>query len=274
VSQAWRIPVLTYHGLHAPGWEYLENDHVALEQDLEVIASLGFRVVPLESVVSQALGRPVEGLENQRCVAITFDDGTDLDYRDFSHPDYGYLKSFRRILKERMDVGWKGEAPSATSFVIASPNAREDLDRACIAGRGQWGDDWWADAMEEGVLSIANHSWDHTHPSLEDIAVDRMHRGRFDTISDFEAADTEILQAEQFIREKLGAKSTGLFAYPYGHSNAFLAEEYFPSRQSWFEAAFTTAGEPVTPGCNRWLMPRYVCREHWFSPEELSKILL
>ena len=35
MATEWRVPILTYHGLHAPGWDYAENDHVALEQDLE-----------------------------------------------------------------------------------------------------------------------------------------------------------------------------------------------------------------------------------------------
>jgi len=274
MSGPWRVPVLTYHGLHAPGWEYHENDHVALEQDLQLLDSLDVRVAPLELVVRHALGQSVRGMEDRKIVAISFDDGTDLDYVDFSHPDYGYLKSFHRILREAPKLAWDGGTPTATSFVIASPDARAELDRTCIAGRGQWRDDWWGEAAAEGVLGIGNHSWDHTHPTLGEIAIGKKHQGRFDSIEDFETADTEILRAEHFIREKTGDRSAALFAYPYGESNDFLATEYFPARRDWFNAAFTTAGAPLTAGCDTWRMPRFVCMEHWTSPEELSKIVL
>lgn len=273
MGSSWRIPILTYHGLHAPGWEYQENDHVALEQDLSLLGELGIRVVPLSVLVSHAFERSVSGLEQGQFVALSFDDGTDLDYEDFSHPDYGYLKSFRRILQEKPGLGWDGGTPVGTSFVIASPEAREELDRTCIAGRGQWRDSWWADAAQEGTLEIANHSWDHTHPSLMETALEAHHKGRFDRIEDFETADLEILRAEKFIRDKTEGRSKAMFAYPYGQLSDFLAEEYFPARENWFKAAFTTAGEPMTAECDRWRIPRFVCGDHWRTREELSSIL-
>lgn len=272
VSQ-WQVPVLTYHGLHAPGWDYHENDHVALEQDLRMLASLGFRVVPLSELVAKLQNGRHSLAGNEKLVALTFDDGTDLDYEDFSHPDYGHLKSFRRILLESGCTGLDGGPPQATSFVIASPEARIELDRTCIAGRGQWNDDWWLDAARNGPLGIANHSWDHTHPSLAKLVVDPKHQGRFDAIEDFETADAEILDAEKYIREKTEGRSLPYFAYPYGHSNAFLVEEYFPARSEWFQAAFTTAGRPVVVSDSRWQLPRFVCGDHWKSPEGLMSIL-
>lgn len=269
----WQVPVLTYHGLHAPGWGYHENDHVALEHDLEMLAGLGFRVISLSRLLQALLDERLEIARGDRLVALTFDDGTDLDYEDFAHADYGHLKSLRRILLESACQSLDGGPPHATSFVIASPAARTELDRTCIAGRGQWRDHWWLDAARDGPLGIANHSWDHTHPSLEKLVVDEWHRGRFDGIDDFKSADAEILEAEKYIREKTGARSSPYFAYPYGHSNGFLVEEYFPARSDWFEAAFTTGGRPVTPSDCRWLIPRFVCGDHWKSPEGLMEIL-
>jgi peptidoglycan/xylan/chitin deacetylase (PgdA/CDA1 family) len=273
MSGKWRVPILTYHGLHAPGWGYHENDHIALEQDLDLLDRSGFKVLPLSLLVRQLFDPGAPQLGQGKLVALSFDDGTDLDYVDFSHPDYGYLKSFRNLLLEKDGLAWDGAAPAGTSFVIASPDARVELDRTCIAGRGQWGDDWWREAAEKSPLEIANHSWDHTHPSLSHLAVDPVHRGKFNTIGDFETADTEILQAEQYIRGKTRQASVPLFAYPYGESNDFLVNEYFPARREWFTAAFTTAGEPATEGCNRWQIPRFVCGEHWSSPEGLTDIL-
>lgn len=269
----WSIPVLTYHALHAPGWDYHENDHVALEQDLQILSSTGYRVIALTDLVPMLTGESEPVNAGEKLVALTFDDGTDLDYHDFSHPEYGHLKSMRRILMEAPRLGLDGGPPPATSFVIASPEAREELDRTCIAGRGQWRDDWWLDSARNGPVGIANHSWDHTHESLAELAVDASHRGRFDTITDFEAADAEILQAERYIREKTVGHSSPYFAYPYGHGNDFLAKEYFPARSEWFRAAFTTAGRPVTSSESPWLIPRFVCGDHWKSPEGLMEIL-
>jgi peptidoglycan/xylan/chitin deacetylase (PgdA/CDA1 family) len=269
----WRVPVLTYHGLHAPGWDYHENDHVALEQDLALLDRLGFKVAPLSALVSHLFRHADSRLEQGKFVALSFDDGTNQDYIDFYHPDYGYLKSFRSLLEERPGLGWDGGVPGGTSFVIASPEARTELDRTCIAGRNQWGDDWWLEAADNGPLEIANHSWDHTHPTLNDLAVDLCHQGKFNTITEFEAADAEILEAELYIREKTNRLSVPLFAYPYGQSNDFLVHEYFPARSKWFEAAFIGGGQPLTAAGNRWKLPRYVCGEHWNTPEGLIDIL-
>jgi peptidoglycan/xylan/chitin deacetylase (PgdA/CDA1 family) len=271
--KSWRVPVLTYHGLYAPGWDYHENDHVALEQDLAVLEGLGFKVAPLSALVRHLFHRPDPVLEQGNLVALSFDDGTDFDYLDYHHPDWGYLKSFRSLLQARPELGWDGKTPSATSFVIASPQARSELDRTCIAGRDQWRDDWWPEAARNGPLEIANHSWDHTHTSLKEIAVGIEHQGKFDSIEDFESADAEILRAESFIRKKTTELSVPLFAYPYGESNDFLAEEYFPARSQWFEAAFVTGGQPLSESSNRWRLPRYVCGEHWKTPEGLVKLL-
>jgi hypothetical protein len=273
VNQAWRAPILTYHGLHAPGWDYHENDHVAMESDLALLGQMGYQVVPLSVLVKHVYDSPDPQLERDKLVGISFDDGTDYDFIDFSHPEYGYLKSFHRLLNEQPGLGWDGGVPVGTSFVIASPQARLELDRGCIAGRDEWRDTWWQEAVESGVFEIANHSWDHTHPKLENLVVDPLHTGKFRTIVDFEAADAEILRAEFFIREKTARGSVPLFAYPYGETNEFLVQEYFPSRSEWFSAAFSTGGGPFTASCNRWSIPRYVCGDHWNSPEGLLAIL-
>jgi hypothetical protein len=269
----WRVPILTYHALHAPGWDYHSNDHVALKQDLEMLRQLGYRVVPLSVLVQHLFVKPIPRLEQGLYAALSFDDGTDLDYIDFSHPGYGHLKSFHTLLTEQAGLGWDGGVPVGTSFVIASPQARAELDVACIASRDQWRDNWWPEAARGGVLEIANHSWDHTHPSLKSLAVPEQHRGHFSGISDFASADTEILKAEQFIRQHSGHLSVPLFAYPYGEHNEFLSSEYFPARRQWFEAAFTTAGKPVTTSSTRWQMPRIVCGQHWQTPAGLESIL-
>src|SRR5690606_28187268 len=81
--------------------------------------------------------------------------------------------------------------PVATSFVIVDPEARAELDRSCLAGRGWWGDEWWDDALRSGLFAIENHSWDHHHDSLPR-TVTGLPGGRFDTLADHAAADAEV----------------------------------------------------------------------------------
>lgn len=267
------IPILTYHALHAPGWDYTSNDHVALERDLHSIRGLGFRVAPLSTIAQAVIEGTVASLAHGRVVGISFDDGTDHDYLDFSHPGYGHLRSMARVMREQgIGLGYPEGPATATSFVIVSPEARAQLDRSCIAGRGQWRDDWWAEAAREGVLVIANHSWDHLHPTLDSVITTQAERGRFDSVLTVEDADREIAQAERYLNERTEGLSARLFAYPYGHSNEFLVKSYMPKQQA-VNAAFIGGGDYVRPDSNRWAIPRFICQEHWRTPDALEQIL-
>lgn len=267
------IPILTYHALHAPAWTYSTNDHVALERDLGLVRELGFRVAPLSLVAQAVIEGRVPELAAERVVGISFDDGTDHDWIDFSHPDYGYLKSMARVVREQgQDLGFPGGPATATSFVIVSPQARAQLDRSCIAGRGQWRDDWWLEAAREGTLSIANHSWDHLHPTLDAVVARHAERGRFDSIRTFADAEAEIGEAERFLQVRTGGLSPRLLAYPYGAFNDYLTGEYLDS-QSEIRAAFACGGRHVDAQASRWAIPRFTCQEHWQSPEQLADIL-
>lgn len=267
------IPILTYHALHAPGWDYSSNDHVALEHDLQIIRRQGFRVASLAAIADAVLSGSVEQLAAEKVVGISLDDGTDHDYLDFSHPDYGHLRSMARVLREHGgDLGYPGGQATATSFVIVSPDARAQLDRSCIAGRGQWRDAWWEEAAREGVLAIANHSWDHLHPTLDAVVATQAERGRFDTVTSQADAEREIGDAERYLQARTGGLSAGLFAYPYGHHNDFLVRSYLPAQEA-VRAAFVGGGDYVRPGANRWAIPRFICQEHWQAPEQLERIL-
>ncbi|MGE4070865.1 MAG: polysaccharide deacetylase family protein [Lysobacterales bacterium] len=267
------IPILTYHALHAPGWDYHSNDHVALEQDLASIRELGFRVVPLATIAEAVIDGAVADLAAQRVLGISLDDGTDHDYLDFSHPGYGHLKSMARVLRESgQALGYPEGPATATAFVIASAQARTQLDRTCIAGRGQWRDVWWEEAAREGILAIANHSWDHLHPTLDSVVAKHAERGRFDTVHDFDDAEREIGDAQRLLRERLGPMAQALFAYPYGQFSDYLVSEYLPG-QSLIRAAFCCGGQYVTSASTRWTIPRFTCQEHWQTPEDLREIL-
>jgi hypothetical protein len=271
-----RFPILTYHSLNAPGLTYGTNDHLALEEDLSVVRACGFHVVPVRRIVDAVLGHvpPPRG----KCVGITFDDGVNFDYQDVTRPELGLLKSFARVLHEpvaRKSGALYWPRPCATSFVIASPEARRILDRTCIAGFGEWTDDWWRQAHLQGVLQIGNHSWDHTHYTLPKVAQRDQVRGTFENIDTWEDADQQIRQAEDYIEEVIGGPSIRVFAIPYGCPVGYLCNEYLPNftHQHRQVACFETGGEYVTLQSNRWRLPRFTCGEHWKSPDELARIL-
>lgn len=269
-----KIPVLTYHSLNAPGYDYHNNDHVALEADLQLIRELGLTPISLNAIADWLNPDIDYTLQPGHYVGISFDDGCDHDYHDFSHPDIPTLVSFYNIILANNKKHSTLAPITATSFVIASPQARDALDKTCIAGRDQWRDSWWLEAQQSGILTIANHSWDHTHPELDFVAQHSQTKGNFHCIDNWHDADMQIMQAEWYIRNKLDGQSTGLFAYPYGDTSQFLIEEYFPHHQSQFKGAFTTDGKYVFDNTNVWDIPRFVCGDHWSEPEGLKQILM
>lgn len=264
------VPVLTYHATHISGDDYERNDHIALARDLVTIAGLGFRVCPLRDVV-----RAVETgdfADVSRCVALTFDDGSDFDFHDLPHPTWGTQRGMLGILKDGLAAGGQRNL-EATTFAIASPEARSELDRKELIGAGWWNDDWWGEAERTGLLRIESHSWDHNQASL---AVTRTSapRGTFQVVTEAEA-DAEIGMASAYVRARRGREESVLFAYPYGDVSAYLADEYFPRGTSLHgvRAAFTTEGAPVSSGADIWRLPRYVFRCHWNSEDGLRRIL-
>jgi len=268
-----RIPVLTYHSLHAPGEGYATNDHMALETDLQIIRMMKFNVAPLTDIARYVAGTGAAYLQSGSWVGLSFDDAPDWDYYDFC-VDGRRLKSFLTLLRAAADVE-NGFVPCAVSFVIASPDARSVLDRVCIAGNGNWRDTWWEDAARSGVLAIGNHSWDHAHP---DVSPDRHradNRDSFFGIDCFERADRQIARAEAYINSRTGSRSVGLFAYPYSDASEYLVQEYFPryGGQNGIVGAFYGNGEYVTSAASQWKIPRFECREHWKSPSDLVRIL-
>lgn len=264
-----RVPVLAYHSNNVSGNDYADNDHVALAVDLRLIARLGLRVVPLARVVDVLLGEaPVHAVE--RTVAVSFDDGSWFDWHDIEHPAWGPQRGFAGILRDFAAQG--GSAVHATSFVIASPEARAVLDRTCLAGRGWWGDEWWRTAQAEGLLAIESHGWDHNHPTLPG-ATDRA--GTFRTIDTYVQADAQIRQAADWLDAFLAPRRSHLFAFPYGETNDYLLREYLPLRaaEHRLRAAFGTEPAPVTRGSDRWNLPRYVAGAHWNDPAGLERLL-
>ncbi|NND45931.1 MAG: polysaccharide deacetylase family protein, partial [Xanthomonadales bacterium] len=209
-------------------------------------------------------------------VAITLDDGAWFDFHDLDHPTCGLQRGMLGILQDfRKEVGTERQ-PSvhATSFVIASPQAREELDREGLIGKGWWGDEWWAEAERSGLMEIACHSWDHLHPDLDHVAQRDQRKGDFHAVDSEEDCDLQVARAGDYLEEIVGRRSR-YFAYPWGQVSAYLAEEYLPGQRDkhGFEAAFTTEGRAVRRGDDPWRLPRYVFGRDWREPGDLERLL-
>ena len=268
------IPIFTYHSLNTRGHTYDSDDHLALESDLATLKRLGFRVERLTVLVDAFNEGSLSKYQGERVCAISFDDGVSHDFVDFYHPDRGLLKSFARVLSEATEDSYAGWAAiPATSFVIVSPDARDILDVKGIAGRNQWHDHWWQEAIQTAHFDIGNHSWDHTHPLLPDVVQKDQQRGDFFCIDSADDANGQIIQAEAYLEKKLGNLRSRLFAYPYGHVSAYLRDEFFPEQANTFRAAFATGGQYFNQDSPRWAIPRFVCGEDWESPDEFEQIL-
>jgi peptidoglycan/xylan/chitin deacetylase (PgdA/CDA1 family) len=276
--------VLTYHSHHVVGPDYAQNDHVALASDLLQITEAGWRIVGLDAIVGtlapRSPGADGRGTTEKR-VALTFDDGPRYDAHDFTHPEFGLQKGFLNLLREFRERHGAAAQPglSATSFVIASPEARRVIAATYDAQYtymepGSMDDAWWEPAIDTGLIAIANHSWDHLHPGLPRVAHSRDVRADFGAVLSVEDADAQIARAAEYIAVRTRGRATPYFAYPFGQSNAFLVDDYLPARGApRVRAAFGVEPRAVDPGEGPWCLPRFVCGHHWRTPAELAAIL-
>jgi polysaccharide deacetylase len=250
-----KVPIICYHSSHA-GKDYASDDHHALAADLRTIHRLGHRIVPLDWVVESLLG---ERAPLRNCVALTCDDGVVLDWRDVDHPTFGWRQSFANILRQfSAEVGAAQPTVEMTSFVIASPDARKELEVTCLAGHPWWSDDWWHDADASGLLRIENHSWDHVHPGTSRVAQRDRIKGDFTRVDSFEDCEAQLAHASAFI-ERLTHRRPRYFAYPYGQASRYLREAYLPEHgaRHGLRAAFSIDDGFVTEESDRWYLPRF-----------------
>lgn len=288
--------ILAYHSHRILGGNYAHNDHVALATDLQLVHEAGCRIVSLDTIVD-ALSNPdtrcgartladpgIHGdFDDRPQVAITFDDGPRYDAVDFEHPRFGPQRGFLNIMRDFVRAHGPRAQPGmhATSFVIASPDARRCMETTydpahSYVGPGALRDDWWLPAIATGLLAIANHSFDHLHEGLPRVAHSAQARGDFAQVLSVQDADAQIAEAAAYIDARTGGKSAPFFAYPFGHYNAFLTNDYLPAHAARLRlrAAFTTDARPVADGENPWCLPRYVCGHDWTSGDELRSILM
>jgi hypothetical protein len=266
-----RVPVFCYHSCNA-GDDYRSDDHVALAADLRCAHDLGFRAVPLDQVVDALLGlREPLG----KSYALTCDDGVDLDWRDATHPLFGPRRSFANILRDfAMETG--AALPEMTSFVVASPATRKELDAACLAGLGWWNDDWWRSAEGSDVMKIESHSLDHVHPLAGRVAQREQRKGDFRLVDTYDDCEAQVAQASALIAERSG-RAPRYFAFPYGQASDYLRGDYLPSRgaQIGLRAAFSIDHAYVTSASDRWFLPRFTHgASDTATPEDFARILL
>ena len=264
----FNIPVLCYHSWRIEGRDYASNDHVAMARDLKALKEAEYQLLSLPLLVSALRdGSANQQFSGQKLVCVTFDDGFLYDVEDMTHPEIGLIPSFHTLLSrddqipERFDTG-----PKAVAFVIASDQARHDI-RFSSDPEGYWDlrNDWWLEATRGATIAIGNHSWDHTHPDVDDVKQREGKKGSFLAIDNTTDAFTQVIEAQRTIDVQTQGGALKIFCYPYGDVPSFLRDEYLPTEgaAAGLEAAFGTGGDLVRPDSNLWNLPRLVCGEHW-----------
>lgn len=263
-----KAAILAYHSQNISGNETTNNDHVALAADLEVLHAAGCRFVSLGTLVDTVFAGAAPAPESP-LVCLTFDDGCDYDVRTLEFPPHGIQSGLLQVMEAFISRhGSTAQAGlHATSFVIASPEARRMIDRKSLFGSGHMNDDWWSAADAHPLMTIGNHGWDHNHPDLEE---GQYARGGFEMVNSFELCQQQVVQAAEFIKTKTGRRPL-FFAYPFGESSEYIRGEYFPMHSDDHRCLAAIGTDPglVTAQSNRWNLPRFVCGRDWSKPAEL-----
>jgi peptidoglycan/xylan/chitin deacetylase (PgdA/CDA1 family) len=264
--------ILTWHAANIVNNAYSGNDLVAFSEDLVVLDKKGWIILPL----SDAIDRWRRDDLPPKTVVLTVDDGPVLDFRDFEHPTCGLQVSiFKRLIEfsKRPALNSRHRL-HVSSFVIASAEARRELERVAFMDLKILPDDWWQKANQSGLMSIESHSWDHNHDLLERTAQRNNDRGDFSFIETADECEAEVGWASDFIQHRSGRRPR-FFAYPYGQSSHYLRLEYLPreGKRLGLVGALGCDPEPVSPSSDPWFLPRFVCGRDWRSGDELSSVL-
>ena len=267
-----RAYVLTYHSGNIDGNDYRTNNLLALAHDLETIHALRLPIVSLRSIVDALLEGPGARAPDV-AVAITLDDGLDFDFEELLHPFHGPQTSAYSVLRSFAEK--HGAAVHATTFVIASPDARCQIAREEMLGHQWIGEHWWAPAVATQLFHVGNHSWDHVSPSVVPVGQRDGKTGSFKVIDNFDDADLQVRRAREYIVARVPNPGAALFAFPYGEAAGYVIDEYLPAHGELGGTLAAVTGVPgvVHDGSNRWYLPRYTFGKSWQSPEELVRIL-
>jgi len=266
--------ILTFHSHNISGGDFATNDHVALDRSLATLERLRVPVLRLVDVARRLRAKTFDTLP-PRFACITFDDGSDYDWRDIAHPAHGPQRSMHRVLRAHstslLGLAWLRRA-RATSFVIASPAARREISAAALGDASLMTDAWWRSAQRSGLLDIGTHGWNHVHPAASEMAARPELIERFDRIDNAEDAALQVDRAFDAIRAAAGGLAGSLFAYPYGQVSEYVAAHHLPSQERIL-AAVAVDPRPVEADTDPWRIPRYVCGPDWKSEAELETLV-
>jgi len=266
--------ILSFHSHNISGNGYASNDHVALDRALARLAELRIPVLRLLDVARALRSGRFDSLPD-RFSCITFDDGSDYDWLDLDFPGHGPQRAMYTILRAHsrslLGLMWIRRA-RATSFVIASREARREIAQQALGDGRLMSDSWWRAAQRSGLMDIGTHGWNHVHPAVSEIAAQPQLHERFDRIDSAEDARLQVDRAFEEIHRKAGGAAGRLFAYPYGQVSEFLAVRHLPA-QDRIVAAVTTEPKPVQAGSDPWRIPRYMCGPDWSDEAGLDSLL-
>ena len=266
--------VLTFHSHNISGNDYATNDHVALEATLAQLERAAVPVLRLLDVAKRLRRGDFDRLP-ERFACITFDDGTDYDWRDLTHPQHGPQRSMQAVLRAHsrrlLGLVWTRRTP-ATSFVIASSQARAQIAASALGDANLMGDGWWRDAQRSGLMDIGTHGWNHVHPAVSEMQAQPDLIERFDRVQTPAEAALQVDRAFDAIRNTAGGDAGRVFAYPYGQVSEYIATQHLPSQEN-IVAAVGVEPKPVHAATDPWRIPRYVCGPDWSDEAGLEAIL-
>ena len=175
----------------------------------------------------------------------------------------------------RIDTCFQRERPgrqpalSLTSFVIASPSARRQIDVGAMGGRAL-NDDRWQAANASGLMPIESHGWDFTiTPPCRRWCSASSAVAIFWRLIPSPSA-TCMRAAANFIESRAGRRPS-LFAYHGRRRRTTCAIATCPPSPSRFGtiAAFGGQSDYLTRDSDRWYLPRFVFGPDWNSRDSL-----
>ena len=131
-----KAAILTYHSQNVAGNDTANNDHVALAADLDALHAAGCRFVSLTTLVDIVYSTAPTDYGSP-LVCLTFDDGCDYDVRSLEFPGHGIQPGLLQLMESFVEKHGSDAQPGlhATSFVIASPEARRCTARGIEVGQ-------------------------------------------------------------------------------------------------------------------------------------------
>lgn len=252
------------------------TDYLVLPEVLRWLSAEAYTVLPLHTMATALIADDLHRLPERVC-GLSFDDGMNMDFEDVQHPTHGAQPAFATIMRNHMAreiAHGRTHSVHATSFVIASRDAREQIQTHEMLGYPWMSDSWWAPAVASNLFHIGNHSWDHLNANLRAVRQKDNVRGDFTSITTYEDADAQIRAASAAIASVSPSPGASLFAYPYGHRSQYLIEEYLPLFLSEHRtiAAFGCEPSPITNATSRWEIPRFVYGTVWSDLSDLARI--